>query len=69
MNDTLQLLIKKKPLAAQLGVSVRTIDGWVARRTIPFIAASPRLHLFDLAAVRQTLKDRFGVQPLRAERL
>ncbi len=62
MNDTAQPLLKKKSLAAQIGVSVRTIDGWVANRTIPFIAASPRLHLFDLMAVRNALQSRFGVE-------
>ena len=62
MNQTPQPLLKKKPLAAQLGVSVRTIDTWVARRTIPYIAASPRLHLFELEAVKAALKAKFGVE-------
>lgn len=55
--------VKKKVLAALLGVSVRTIDTWVARRTIPYIATSPRLHLFDLEAVKAALKAKFGVEP------
>lgn len=62
MDETTQPLLKKKSLAAQLGVSVRTIDNWVAKRVIPFIAASPRLHLFDANAVRQALASKFGVQ-------
>lgn len=59
-------LVKKKVLAVLLGVSVRTIDTWVARRTIPYIAASPRLHLFDLEAVKTALKSKFGVEALVA---
>jgi len=62
MTDDPKPLLKKKALAAQLGVSVRTIDGWIAKRTIPYLAPSPRLHLFDLDAVRNALSDRFGVE-------
>lgn len=69
MNDTPRPLLKKKALALQLGVSVRTIDEWVAKRIIPFIAASRRLHLFDLAAVRKALEARFGVLARGAETL
>ena len=56
-------LVKKKTLAATLGVSVRTVDNWVAQRLIPYLAPSPRLHLFDPEAVRIALAARFGVQP------
>ena len=56
-------LMKKKALAATLGVSVRTVDNWVAQRLIPYLAPSPRLHLFDPEAVRSALAARFGVQP------
>lgn len=62
MTDDPKPLLKKKPLAAHLGVSVRTIDGWIAKRIIPYLAPSPRLHLFDLDAVRNALSDRFGVE-------
>ena len=55
-----QPLVKKKVLAATLGVSVRTVDTWVV---IPYLATSPRLHLFDPEAVRAALMARFGVQP------
>jgi hypothetical protein len=54
-------LLKKKPLAALLGVSGRTIDTWVAQRIIPYLATSPRMHLFDVEAVRSALHARFGV--------
>lgn len=64
MNQTPQPLLKKRLLAAQLGVSVRTIDTWVARRAIPYIAASPRLHLFDLEAVKGALTSKFGVEAI-----
>jgi len=56
-------LVKKKILAETLGVSVRTVDNWVAQRLIPYLAPSPRLHLFDPDAVRTALAARFGVQP------
>ena len=54
--------MKKKPLAALLGVSDRTIDTWVARRVIPYLATSPRMHLFDLEAVKAALQAKFGVE-------
>jgi predicted DNA-binding transcriptional regulator AlpA len=65
MNPTLNApspLLKKKPLAALLGVSSRTIDKWVAQRIIPYLATSPRMHLFDVDAVRAALHARFGVE-------
>ena len=65
MNETLPSpipLLKKKPLALLLGVSSRTIDNWVAQRAIPYIAASPRMHLFELESVKQALKAKFGVE-------
>jgi len=55
------LLIKKNPLAAMLGVSGRTIDTWVSQRVIPYLATSPRMHLFDPQAVKDALQARFGV--------
>ncbi len=54
--------IKKAELARALGVSARTIDNWLAKRTIPYIAVSARLHLFDLAKVKAALEERFGVE-------
>lgn len=60
-------LVKKKVLAATLGVSVRTVDNWVAQRLIPYLAPSPRLHLFDPEAVRTALAARFSVEPRSAE--
>jgi len=55
-------LLKKKALAVLLGVSSRTIDNWVAQRIIPYLATSPRMHLFDVDAVRAALNARFGVE-------
>ena len=59
---TVRRLLKKKEIAALLGVSPRTIDNWVSDRVIPFIAPSPRLHLFDAEAVRQAITGKFGVE-------
>ena len=63
MNETTAEtnLIKKTELAKMLGVSVRTVDNWVARRIIPYLAITPRLHLFDPVAVRRALAARFAV--------
>lgn len=56
-------LLRKKQLAAILGVSPRTVDSWIAQGVIPFLAPSARLHLFDADQVREALESRFGVQP------
>ena len=56
------LFVKKAELARALGVSARTVDNWVARRIIPYVAVSPRMHLFDLEAVKAALRDRFEVR-------
>ena len=67
MNEALPTpspFLKKKPLAALIGVSDRTIDVWVAQRLIPYIAVSPRLHLFDGEAVKSALKAKFGVNAI-----
>lgn len=57
-------LVKKKELAALLGVSPRTVDTWVQHRLIPHLAINDRLHLFDPAAVRAALAARFEVRPV-----
>lgn len=61
MNTNPKPFLKKKALAVQLGVSVRTIDDWIAKRMIPYLAPGSRLHLFDLDAVKSALATRFGV--------
>ena len=55
-------LIKKKELAQLLAISPRTIDDLVAKRTIPYLAISPRLHLFDPEAVRLALAQRYEIR-------
>jgi len=66
MNETTPAsqLVRKRQLATLLSVSPRTIDGWVAKRMIPFIEPNPRLHLFDPAAVKAALLAQFSV-PVR----
>lgn len=63
MNQTTPTsqLVRKRQLAVILSVSPRTIDGWVARRMIPFIEPNPRLHLFDPAAVKSALLAQFTI--------
>lgn len=68
MNDAKResTLVKKRELARSLGVSARTVDNWVAKRLVPFLAPSPRLHLFDVAAVKLALAAAFGVEARKA---
>ena len=56
------VFVKKTEAAKALGVSARTLDNWVARRIIPYVAVSPRMHLFDLEAVKAALQGRFEVR-------
>lgn len=57
-----RILVKKRELAARLGVSPRTVDSWLQRRLIPVVKLSPRLSLFELDAVKAALDRRFGVR-------
>lgn len=63
MNETTPAsqLVRKRQLAKLMSVSPRTVDGWVAKRMIPFIEPNPRLHLFDPAAVKSALTAQFAV--------
>ena len=60
-TPTETLFVKKAEVARAIGVSARTVDNWVARRTIPYIAVSPRMHLFDLAEVKKALREKFEI--------
>ncbi|MDF1853568.1 MAG: hypothetical protein P1U85_22215 [Verrucomicrobiales bacterium] len=53
--------VKKAEVARALGVSARTVDSWIAKRMIPYVAVSPRLHLFDLEEVKAALREKYGV--------
>ncbi len=55
------IFVKNTKAAMALGVSTRTLDNWVARRMIPYVAVSPRMHLFDLAEVKKALREKFEV--------
>jgi phage terminase Nu1 subunit (DNA packaging protein) len=63
MNDANleSALVKKSELAKVLSVSPRTVDNWVAQRIIPYLATSPRMHLFDVSAVKKALATKFEV--------
>jgi excisionase family DNA binding protein len=56
-------LIKKKELAKRLSVSPRTVDGWVAKRVIPYIQITSRFYLFEFDAVLAALKKLYLVEP------
>jgi excisionase family DNA binding protein len=60
-TDNEPIYVKKTELAKLLGVSSRTIDTWVAKRMIPVMAISPRLHRYDVEAVKAALEERFKV--------
>ena len=53
-------LVKKRELARLLSMSPRFLDDLVANRVIPFLEVSPRLHLFDVTAVKSALQARYG---------
>ena len=57
------VLIKKKELAKRLSVSPRTVDGWVAKRVIPYIQITSRFYLFEFDAVLAALKKLYQVEP------
>lgn len=55
-------LHKKREAARILSISPRTLDDWVAKGLVPYLAVSPRLHLFDIAEVRAALAQKFGIK-------
>jgi excisionase family DNA binding protein len=54
------ILIKKKELAKRLSVSPHTIDAWVQRREIPCIKVTPRLYLYEVEAVMEAIRKKYG---------
>ncbi len=56
-----KIYVRKAELAQLLSVSPRSIDNWIAKRMIPVVATSPRLHLFDVEAVKGALEEGFEV--------
>ena len=57
-------LVKKKELAKRLSVSTRSVDGWVAKRVIPYIQITPRFYLYEFDAVLAALKKHYQVEAL-----
>jgi predicted site-specific integrase-resolvase len=63
-NDSVKeepILIKKKELAKRLSVSPHTIDAWVQRREIPCIKVTPRLYLYEVGAVMEAIRKKYGI--------
>ena len=58
-------LIKKAELAKRLSVSPRTVDEWVAKRMIPFIAITPRMYLYNFEEVLAVLNKHYKVEPVQ----
>ena len=62
-NEAIEpLFVRKAKLARLLGVSLRAVDNWLARRLIPYLAVSSRLHLFNVQEVEEVLRKQFGVE-------
>ena len=47
--------LSKQELAFAVGVSVRSVDNWIAQKRIPYIRLSARLIRFDLNRVKAAL--------------
>jgi predicted DNA-binding transcriptional regulator AlpA len=58
-------LLRKRELAAIVSVSERTIDGWVARKLIPYVRLSARMTRYSLASVLVAL-ERYEVKEVGA---
>jgi excisionase family DNA binding protein len=54
----------KAEVAREYGVSLRTIDTWIAQRKIPFRKLSPRMVRFDLDRVADAL-ERYTVEEIK----
>ena len=64
-EPTEALFVKIADLARALGVSTRTVDSWLARRMIPYVAVSARMHLFNVKEVEAALRERFGLSAVK----
>jgi excisionase family DNA binding protein len=53
----------KRDVAREAGVSLRTVDNWIAQKKIPYRKLSPRLIRFDLDAVARAL-ERYTVKEI-----
>jgi excisionase family DNA binding protein len=60
-------LHSKQEVALAAGVSLRTVDNWMAQKRIPFIRLSARLIRFDLERVKAALA-RYEVKEAGARR-
>jgi excisionase family DNA binding protein len=59
--------LSKQELAFAVGVSVRSVDNWMAQKRIPFIRLSARLIRFDLERVKEALA-RYEIKEVGARR-
>jgi predicted DNA-binding transcriptional regulator AlpA len=57
----------KQEVALAIGISPRTLDGWMAEKRIPFIRLSARLIRFDLERVKHAL-EKYEVQEVGRRR-
>jgi excisionase family DNA binding protein len=60
-------LLSKRQVALAIGVSLRTIDNWMAQKRIPFIRLSARLVRFNLDRVIAALA-RYEITEVGARR-
>jgi predicted DNA-binding transcriptional regulator AlpA len=65
--ETTRRLLRKRELAAALGVSERTLDNWLAQKRIPRLRFSARLTRFSLPKVEAALA-RYEIKEVGARR-
>ena len=61
-------LLSKQELALAVGVSVRTLDNWVAQKRIPFLRLSARMLRFNLDRVLAALTKGYEVIEVGGQR-
>ncbi len=59
--------LSKSQMSAQLGVSKRTIDNWIAQKRIPSLRLSARMRRFNLNKVETALQ-RYEVKEIGGRR-
>ena len=59
-HESEQTLLTKAQLAERLNISVRTLEGWMQQRLIPYVKLS-RTVRFIWADVEEALRRNFGV--------
>jgi phage terminase Nu1 subunit (DNA packaging protein) len=62
VNNYTEGHVRKGEMASIMGVSIRTIESWMAKRIIPYHKIN-RVVTFDPLMVKEAIQSRFTVQP------